>query len=117
MQTKRSSHRAGEGLVDVETYNSRIRAAVQARKRIGSDITMIAKADYLQSYGYDEAISRLCLAHAAGANVAFLAGITSREEARRAVTDLARMPCLLNTVEHDATSSISTGKVKEMGLK
>jgi methylisocitrate lyase len=71
----------------------------------------------LQSYCYDEAISRLCLADAAGADVAFLEGITSRQEARRAVTDLTPMPCLLNTVEHDATSSISTGEAKEMGFK
>jgi 2-methylisocitrate lyase-like PEP mutase family enzyme len=71
----------------------------------------------LQSYGYDEAISCLCLAYAAGADATFLDGITFREEARRAVTDLAPMPCLLNAVEHDAMSSISTGEAKDMGFK
>jgi 2-methylisocitrate lyase-like PEP mutase family enzyme len=117
VQTKRCGHLAGKELVDVETYGSRIRAAVQARRRIGSDIIIIARTDALQSYGYDEAISRLRLAHAAGADLAFLEGITSREEARRAVTDLAPMPCLLNMVEHGATPSISAGEAKEMGFK
>jgi methylisocitrate lyase len=42
VQTKRCSHLAGKELVDAETYNWRTRAAVQARKRIGSDITIIA---------------------------------------------------------------------------
>lgn len=117
VQTKRCGHLAGKELVDKETYSSRITAAVQARKRIGSDIVIIARTDSLQSYGYDEAIARLKLAHAAGADVAFLEGITSVEQARQAIKDLAPMPCLLNMVEHGATPSISTDQAREMGFK
>lgn len=117
VQTKRCGHLADKELGDVEIYGSRIRAAVQAHRRIGSDIIIIARTDTLQSYGYDEAISRLRLAHAAGADLAFLEGITSREEARRAITDLAPMPCLLNMVEHGATPSISAREAKELGFK
>jgi len=117
VQTKRCGHLAGKELVDKETYSSRITAAVQARKRIGSDIVIIARTDSLQSYGYDEAIARLELAHAAGADVAFLEGITSVEQARQAIKDLAPMPCLLNMVEHGATPSISTDQAREMGFK
>jgi 2-methylisocitrate lyase-like PEP mutase family enzyme len=117
VQTKRCGHLAGKELIDIETYESRIRAAVQARKRVNSDIVIIARTDALQSYGYDEAISRLRVAHAAGADVAFLEGITSRDQARKAVKDLAPMPCLLNMVEHGATPSISANEAKEMGFK
>jgi 2-methylisocitrate lyase-like PEP mutase family enzyme len=117
VQTKRCGHLAGKELVDTETYESRIRAAVQTRKRVNSDIVIIARTDALQSYGYDEAITRLRVAHAAGADVAFLEGITSRDQARKAVKDLAPMPCLLNMVEHGATPSISANEAKEMGFK
>ena len=117
VQTKRCGHLAGKELVDVETFEARIRAAVQARKRIGSDIVIIARTDAIQSYGYNEAISRLKAAYAAGADAAFLEGITSREQARQAVQDLSPMPCLLNMVEHGATPSISADEAKEMGFK
>lgn len=116
VQTKRCGHLAGKELVDKETYESRIRAAVQARKRIGSDIVIIARTDALQSYGYDEAIARLRIAHAAGADVAFLEGITSVEQAKKAIKDLP-MPCLLNMVEHGATPNISANEAREMGFK
>ena len=51
VQTKRCGHLAGKELVDTGAYESRIRAAAQTRKRIGSDIVTIARTDALQSYG------------------------------------------------------------------
>ncbi len=117
VQTKRCGHLAGKELVDKETYQSRIRAAVQARRRIGSDIVIIARTDALQSFGYEEAIARLKIAHTAGADVAFLEGITSVDQARQTIKDLAPMPCLLNMVEHGATPNISANEAREMGFK
>ena len=117
IQTKRCGHLAGKELVGTVPSESRIWGPVQARKGIGSDIVIIARTDALQSYGYDEAISRLRLAQAAGADVAFPEGITSREEAHKAVKDFASMPCLLNMVEYGATPSIPADEAKEMGFK
>jgi methylisocitrate lyase len=45
---KRCGHLKGKELVDLDVFVSRIRAAVAARKRIGSDIVIIARTDSLQ---------------------------------------------------------------------
>ncbi|KKZ68629.1 methylisocitrate lyase [[Emmonsia] crescens] len=117
IQTKRCGHLAGKELVDTETFVSRIRAAVQARQRIGSDIVIIARTDSLQSSGYDEAIARLKAAREVGADVAFLEGMTTKEQARKVVEDLAPMPCLLNMVESGATPSMTADEIKALGFK
>jgi methylisocitrate lyase len=71
----------------------------------------------LQSLAYDESIARLRLAKEAGADVGFLEGITSKEQARAVVKDLAPWPILLNMVEHGATPSISVSEAQEMGFR
>lgn len=117
VQTKRCGHLAGKILVDQDTYVTRIRAAVQARKRIGSDIVVIARTDALQVHGYEESLARLRAARDAGADVGFLEGITSREQAKQAIADLAGWPLLLNMVEHGATPSITAAEAKELGFR
>ncbi|KAL1984318.1 hypothetical protein VTN96DRAFT_9276 [Rasamsonia emersonii] len=117
VQTKRCGHLGGKILVDTPTFVSRIRAAVQARQRIGSDIVVIARTDALQKYGYDESLARLRAARDAGADVGFLEGVRSKEEARRIIKDLAPWPMLLNMVEHGATPTISAAEAQEMGFK
>lgn len=117
VQTKRCGHLGGKILVDRETYVTRIRAAVQARQRMGSDIVVIARTDALQVHGYEESMARLRAARDAGADVGFLEGITSKEMARQAVQELAPWPMLLNMVEHGATPSISAAEAKEMGFR
>ncbi|KAK1148970.1 hypothetical protein N8T08_007645 [Aspergillus melleus] len=117
VQTKRCGHLGGKILVDRDTYVTRIRAAVQARQRMGSDIVVIARTDALQVHGYEESMARLRAARDAGADVGFLEGITSKEMARQAVQELAPWPMLLNMVEHGATPSISAAEAKEMGFR
>ncbi|CAI7622628.1 unnamed protein product [Penicillium viridicatum] len=117
VQTKRCGHLFGKQIVDTATYTSRIRAAVQARERIGSDIVIIARTDSLQQHGYEESLARLRAAREAGADVGFLEGISSREMARRVVADLAPWPLLLNMVEHGSTPSISAKEAKEIGFR
>lgn len=117
VQTKRCGHLSGKIVVDTETFVTRIRAAAQARARIGSDIVVIARTDALQGHGYEEAVARLRAARDAGADVGFLEGITSREMAIQIVRDLAPWPLLLNMVEHGATPAISSREAREMGFK
>lgn len=85
---KRCGHLNGKQLVDVTEYASRIKAAAMAREKHG-DIVIIARTDALQGYGYDEAIKRLRAAIAEGADLCFLEGVTSREDATRACKDLS----------------------------
>lgn len=117
VQTKRCGHLQGKQIVSTSEFQTRIRAAVAARQAIGSEIVIIARTDALQSLGYEESIARLKVALEAGADVAFLEGITSKAEGRAAVQDLAPAPVLLNMVEHGATPSISVPEAQEMGFR
>ncbi|KAL4869278.1 hypothetical protein BDV12DRAFT_168238 [Aspergillus spectabilis] len=117
VQTKRCGHLGGKILVDRDTYVTRIRAAVQARKRIGSDIVIIARTDALQVNGYEDSLMRLKAAREAGADAGFLEGISSIEMARQIVVDLAGWPLLLNMVEHGSTPSITATQAREIGFR
>jgi methylisocitrate lyase len=116
VQTKRCGHLAGKILVDLKEYVARIRAAVQARRRIGSDIVIIARTDSIQKHGYEEALGRLRAARDAGADAAFPEGLRSVEEARRMIADLAPWPVLLNMVENSVTPKLSAKEAKNLGF-
>ncbi|KAI6784058.1 methylisocitrate lyase [Emericellopsis cladophorae] len=117
IQTKRCGHLGGKAVVDVDTFAQRIGAAYQARSRLGSDIVIIARTDALQTHGFDEAMLRLQAAVQAGADVAFLEGVTTAEEAREACRLLAPVPVLLNMVEHGATPSWTPAEAKTLGFR
>jgi 2-methylisocitrate lyase-like PEP mutase family enzyme len=117
IQTKRCGHLEGKEVVDVDTFSSRIRAAYEARKEIGSDMVVIARTDALQTHGLEEAIARLRAAATAGADVLFLEGVNTAEQAREACAALAPTPMLLNMVEHGATPSWTPAEAKELGYK
>jgi 2-methylisocitrate lyase-like PEP mutase family enzyme len=113
VQTKRCGNLQGKQLVEI----SRIRAAKTARDSIDSDIVIIARTDAFQSLGYKQAIQRLKAAHEAGADVAFLEGITSKDEARAVVRDMGSCPVLLNMVDNGTTPSISVAEAQAMGFR
>lgn len=117
IQTKRCGHLGGKTVVDIDTFVQRISAAVQARKRLGSDLVIIARTDALQTHGFDEAVKRLQAAGDAGADVAFLEGIYNAQEAKDVCRILAPMPVLLNMVEHGATPSWTPAEAKDLGFK
>ena len=89
VQTKRCGHLQGKELVETDVFLTRIKAAVAARKAMGSDILIIARTDALQKFGWEEAIERLKAAKRCGADVGFLEGVRSKDEAAQAVKALA----------------------------
>ncbi|KAI0858886.1 carboxyvinyl-carboxyphosphonate phosphorylmutase [Xylaria cubensis] len=113
--TKRCGHLLGKELVDTGTYVARIRAAAEARRRMESDIVIIARTDALQSLGYEEAVNRLKAAVAAGADVVFLEGMRTKEQMAQVVKDLAPTPCFLNMVGGGVTPLINAAEAKAMG--
>jgi 2-methylisocitrate lyase-like PEP mutase family enzyme len=117
IQTKRCGHLGGKEVVDVDTFTSRITAAYEARKEVGSDMVIIARTDALQTHGLEEAIFRLRAAAHAGADVLFLEGINNADQAREACKTLAPTPMLLNMVEHGATPSWTPAEAAELGYK
>ncbi|KAH7155940.1 carboxyphosphonoenolpyruvate mutase [Dactylonectria macrodidyma] len=114
---KRCGHLRNKELVSLDDYLVRIRAAAAARKASGRDIVIIARTDSLQSQGVDEAIRRLKAAYNAGADVAFLEGIQTKEQCLKACKELAPMPCLLNVVSGGVTPMLSAAEARAIGFK
>lgn len=115
--TKRCGHLSNKELVDAETFVSRVRAAAMARRESGRDIVIIARTDALQSYGFDEAVSRLKAAVKEGADAAFLEGILDTDQARKICEIMAPTPCLYNVVPGGVSPIISAKQCQELGFR
>lgn len=114
---KRCGHLRNKQLVAKEEYYSRITAAVIARKASGGDIVLIARTDSLATLGYDEALARLNGAIKIGADVAFLEGVTSKEEARQVCHDLSPTPVLFNAVSGGVSPDLAAAEAKDLGFR
>ncbi|EJD53670.1 oxaloacetate acetylhydrolase [Auricularia subglabra TFB-10046 SS5] len=117
VQTKRCGHLLGKAVVSVDEYLARIRAAVHARDRLGSDMVIIARSDAAQVNGMDDAIARLKAAAAAGADVAFIEGVRTKEALQRTVAALHPTPVLVNVISGGLTPSFTVDQAQEMGAK
>lgn len=115
--TKRCGHLSGKQVVSREVYLSRIRAAKAAKDKARSDIVLIARTDANQQLGYDECIVRLRAARDLGADVGLLEGFKSKDEARRAVRDLAPWPLLLNVVENGHSPLFTVDEARKFGFR
>lgn len=118
---KRCGHLAGKELVGRDEYYARIKAAVLAREEeretTGGDIVLIARTDALQGYGFDEAIERLRTALDLGADVAFLEGLTTKEQANQVCKTLDTAPVLLNMVPGGVTPHMTVEEAREAGFR
>ncbi|KAJ7791721.1 carboxyphosphonoenolpyruvate mutase [Mycena olivaceomarginata] len=117
VQQKRCGHLASKQLVPLEEYLVRIRAAANARKALDSDIVLITRSDALAEFGVDTAIARCKAAIDAGADVAFVEGLRTREDAERAVRALAPAPVLLNLATGGVTPNWTVPEAREMGFR
>jgi 2-methylisocitrate lyase-like PEP mutase family enzyme len=119
VQTKRCGHLLGKQVVSREEFVTRIRAAVIARDQIpgGSDFVIIGRTDSAQVLGMDEAIYRLKLAAAAGADVCFIEGVKTSELLKSTVAALAPVPVLVNVISGGLTPSFTSWEAEEMGAK
>lgn len=115
--SKRCGHLAGKEVVPTAEFLTRVRAAVNARAAARSDMVVIARTDALQTRGYDECVARLRAARDLGADVGILEGFETKEQAARAVRDLAPWPLLLNAIENGASPLISVQEAQEMGFR
>ncbi|KAI1325848.1 Phosphoenolpyruvate/pyruvate domain-containing protein [Xylariaceae sp. FL0255] len=115
--TKRCGHLANKELVEEDVFISRIRAAALAREQLGGDIVIIARTDALAQLGYDVAVSRLRAALKAGADVAFLEALQTKEQMIQVCRDLAPAPVMLNMVESGKTPSLTPVEAQELGFR
>lgn len=120
---KRCGHLKNKKLVSPSDFISRIRAASAMRSQLSRDIVIIARTDALASLGYDEALKRLKAAVEAGADVAFLEGVRSKEEAVRFCEDMKEfgeksgVPCLYNCVPGGVSPVFSVKEARECGYR
>lgn len=114
---KRCGHLRNKEIASKEEFVTRIRAASMARKQSGRDIVLIARTDALQGLGFAEAIDRLKAAADVGADVAFLEGILTEDQARDVCKSLAPTPCLLNIVAGGVTPIWTAEQAVDMGFK
>ncbi|KAI2694766.1 hypothetical protein CBS147372_9605 [Penicillium roqueforti] len=115
---KKCGHLAGKQLVSKEEYLTRIRAAVETRKRLESDIVIIARTDALQSLGLEESLSRLEAAVDAGADVAFLEAISTREELEAVCARFnGKAPVMYGMVQGSKAYKVTVEEAKEIGVK
>ncbi|KAL7934635.1 Pyruvate/Phosphoenolpyruvate kinase-like domain-containing protein [Trichoderma chlorosporum] len=117
VQSKRCGHLLNKQIVSQDEFVSRIRAANLVRSQRQGDILIIARSDALQSEGYEVARDRLKAAIAVGADIAFLEGITSKEQARQICEDLAPTPVMYNNVPGGVSPDLSAQEAQELGFK
>lgn len=115
--TKRCGHLRNKVIVDEDEFLSRISAAVNARAQSGGDIVLIARTDALESLGYANAVQRLKRAIALGADVAFLEGVTSKEQAKQVCEDLSPTPVLFNAVPGGVSPRLSVQEARDLGFR
>ncbi|KIX93460.1 uncharacterized protein Z520_10880 [Fonsecaea multimorphosa CBS 102226] len=114
---KRCGHLRNKELAPEQEYVSRIRAAVNMRAQLGSDIVIIARTDALQSLGFEAALDRLKKAIAVGADLAFLEGIKTKEEAERVCRELHPVPVLYNMVQGGVSPRLTVAEAKAIGFR
>ncbi|KAF9012547.1 oxaloacetate acetylhydrolase [Cyathus striatus] len=118
VQTKRCGHLMGKQVVSREEFLTRIRAAVNARDSVpGSDFVVIGRTDSAQVLGMEEAITRLKLAAAAGADVCFIEGVKTAELLKSTVAALAPKPVLVNVISGGLTPTFTYSEAEKMGAK
>ncbi|KAK4905946.1 hypothetical protein LTR49_024832 [Elasticomyces elasticus] len=116
-QEKRCGHLLGKVIVDRDIYYSRLRAAVNARNQIKSEMLIIARTDARQTYGFDEAITRLKAAVEIGVDAVFLEALASKDEARKVCEIMGDTPVLLNMVPGGVTPTMNANEAREVGFR
>jgi 2-methylisocitrate lyase-like PEP mutase family enzyme len=112
---KRCGHMAGKGVVPVEEYLPKLRAALWARE--DPDFVIMARTDSYAVFGIEEAIHRARTYAGAGADMVFVEAVHTPEEMRKVNAALAETntPSMANMIEGGQTPLMSTRDLQELG--
>jgi 2,3-dimethylmalate lyase len=102
---KRCGHMSGKEVILAEDMVGKIRACSEIRKKIDKDFIINARTDAFAVAGLDEAIRRCNLYLKAGADLAFIDGIKTKDDIQRAVKEI-KGPLSVNLM--DAISGMKT---------
>lgn len=113
VQSKRCGHLDSKQIVSPSEFLSRITAAVHAR-----DTLPCPPQDRILIIARTDALHRLQLAHAAGADIGFLEGLRSNEQVAEAMKKLPQgWPMLANCVTGGKSPLWTAGEAQELGFK
>lgn len=112
---KRCGHMAGKGVISVEEYLPKLRAALRARE--DPDLVIMARIDAYAIFGIEEAIRRARSYTEAGADMVFVEALHNPEEMQSVNTALAETntPSMANMIEGGKTPLLSTAQLQELG--
>jgi 2-methylisocitrate lyase-like PEP mutase family enzyme len=111
---KRCGHLDDKVVIPTADYVAKIRAAASARR--DPDFLIIARTDANAVYGLDEAVERVNLALAAGADIAFVEAPRTVDQ-MQAIPKMVKGPCLLNLVWAGKTPDVSFSEAEAMGYR
>lgn len=113
--TPRSLNADGKACLSREDARLKIRAAVAAAKESG--ILVLARTDSRQSQGLDEALARIEMFSADGADILFMDGPADEDEMRRAVLAAGERPSF-SVLSPLGNANVPTqARAAELGLK
>ena len=102
---KRCGHMSGKEVIPAGEMAGKIRAIAEVRDRLDPDFIINARTDVYAVLGLDEAIRRCNLYLEAGADLAFIDGIRTRQDIERAVKEV-KGPLSVNQM--DAITGMKT---------
>lgn len=102
---KRCGHMAGKEVIDADEMAGKVRACAEARHRADKYFIINARTDVFSIEGLAEAVRRCNLYLKAGADLAFIDGIRTRDDVRQAVNKV-KGPLSVNLM--DAISGMKT---------
>jgi 2-methylisocitrate lyase-like PEP mutase family enzyme len=111
---KKCGHLDDKTVIPRDEYLAKVRAAAAARR--DPDFLLIARTDARAVIGFEEAVTRMNAALAAGADMAFLEAPQTPEEVA-AVPRLVKGPCLLNVVSGGKTPVLDLEHARKLGFK
>lgn len=112
---KRCGHMEGKGVVPVEEYLPKLRAALWARE--DPEFVIMARTDAYAVHGFEEALNRAGLYARAGADMVFVEAVQTAEEMRRVNTVLRELntPSMANMIEGGKTSFLNVTDLQNLG--
>lgn len=111
---KRCGYFAGGGLVPIDEMCERVDAAIGARR--DPDFQIIARVDAAFLQDFDEALERARAYQRAGADMVFVNGMTTVEQAKRVIAE-APGPHLYNVSGSDLAPFLSASELEAIGYK
>lgn len=111
---KRCGQLSGVKLISAEEHAAKLKVAVAARG--ASQMLIIGRTDALGVLGLDEALARARAYHAAGADLVFVDGVKTIEQARGIAEGLAGLPKVISLVDGNETAALTHDDIRAMGF-